>query len=80
MLARPIRRAAGLTAHQDAAAIYRDTGDRHREAGALNNLSVGLRQAGRFGEAIPRVWLAIPRYRPSTACDGVRTPWPRLLR
>ena len=37
---------------QDAAAIYRETGDRHGEGGALNNLGIALRQAGRFEEAI----------------------------
>jgi hypothetical protein len=30
------------TAHQDATAIYRDTADRQREAGALNNLGLAL--------------------------------------
>jgi Tetratricopeptide repeat len=29
-----------ITAHQDAAAIYRETGDRHREGTALNNLEL----------------------------------------
>ena len=29
-----------ITAHQDAAAIYRETGDRHGEGMALNNLGV----------------------------------------
>ena len=32
--------------------IYRETGDRHGESGALNNLGSALRQAGRFEEAI----------------------------
>ena len=27
-----------ITAHQDALAIFRETGDRHREGQALNNL------------------------------------------
>jgi len=27
-----------ITAHQDAAAIYRETGDRHREGITVNNL------------------------------------------
>jgi tetratricopeptide (TPR) repeat protein len=41
-----------ITAHQDAAAISRETGDRHREGDALNNLGVALREAGRLEEAI----------------------------
>ena len=30
-----------ITAHQDAAAIFRETGDRHSEGAALNNLGAG---------------------------------------
>ena len=30
-----------ITAHQDAAAIFRETGDRHREGAALGNLERG---------------------------------------
>ena len=41
-----------ITAHQDAAAIFRETGDRHGEGMALDNLGVALREAGRFEEAI----------------------------
>jgi tetratricopeptide (TPR) repeat protein len=41
-----------ITAHQDAAAIYRDTSDRHREGTALTNLGNALQQVRRFGEAI----------------------------
>ena len=41
-----------ITAHQDAAAIYRETGDRHREGMALTNLGLALREVGRFEEAI----------------------------
>ena len=41
-----------ITAHQDAAAIYRDTGDRHGEGTARNNLGLALRQVRRFDEAI----------------------------
>jgi Flp pilus assembly protein TadD len=40
-----------ITAHQDAAAIYRETGDRHGEGAALHSLGVALRKAGRFEEA-----------------------------
>jgi hypothetical protein len=36
----------------DAATIYRDTGDRHREGMALSNLGTTLQQAGRLDEAI----------------------------
>jgi tetratricopeptide (TPR) repeat protein len=41
-----------ITAHQDAAAIYRETGDRHREGNALNWLGLALRETGRSEEAI----------------------------
>ena len=35
-----------IRAHQDAAAIFRETGDRHREGMALNNLGLALREGG----------------------------------
>jgi tetratricopeptide (TPR) repeat protein len=41
-----------ITAHQSAAAIYRETSDRHREGMALNNLGITLREVRRFEEAI----------------------------
>jgi hypothetical protein len=41
-----------ISAHQDAAAIFRQTGDRHGEGGPLNNLGLALREVGRFEEAI----------------------------
>ncbi len=41
-----------ITAHQDAAAIFRETGDRHSEGMALGNLGLALRQVRRFDEAI----------------------------
>jgi tetratricopeptide (TPR) repeat protein len=41
-----------ITAHQDAATIYRDTTDRHREGNALNNLGNALQKWRRFEEAI----------------------------
>jgi tetratricopeptide (TPR) repeat protein len=41
-----------ITAHQDAAAIFRETGDRHSEGSALNNLGAALREVRRFDEAI----------------------------
>ena len=41
-----------ITAYQDAAAIYRETGDRHGEGDALDNLGLALREAGRVEEAI----------------------------
>jgi tetratricopeptide (TPR) repeat protein len=40
-----------ITAHQDAAAIFREIGDRWREGMALTNLGVTLRAVGRFEEA-----------------------------
>jgi tetratricopeptide (TPR) repeat protein len=41
-----------ITAHTQAAAIYVEAGDRHREGGALNNLGGALLGVRRFGEAI----------------------------
>ena len=41
-----------ITACQDAAAIYRDTGDRHGEGMALTNLGNTLAEVRRFEEAI----------------------------
>ena len=41
-----------ITAHQDAAAIYRETGDRQGEGDALNNLGLALKGLHRFEEAI----------------------------
>ena len=41
-----------ITAHQDAAAIFRETGDRHGEGMALNNLGLALVEVRRFEEAI----------------------------
>ncbi len=40
-----------ITAHQELLAICRETGDRHREGGALN-LGIVLRHGGWFEEAI----------------------------
>jgi len=41
-----------ITAHQDAAQIYRETGDRHGEGSAFNNLGNALQEVRRFEEAI----------------------------
>ena len=41
-----------ITAHQDAAAIFRETGDRHGEGMALNNLGARAAEVRRFEEAI----------------------------
>jgi len=41
-----------ITAHQDAAAIFRETGDRHGEGLALTNLGAALTEVRRFEEAI----------------------------
>ncbi len=41
-----------MTVYQDAAAIYRDTGDRRGEGAALNNLGNALQEVRRFDEAI----------------------------
>ena len=41
-----------ITAHQDAAAIFRETGDRHGEGMALDNLGNALQEVRRFEEAI----------------------------
>ena len=41
-----------ITACRDAAAICRETGDRHGEGMALNNLGLALAEVRRFDEAI----------------------------
>jgi tetratricopeptide (TPR) repeat protein len=41
-----------ISAHQDAAAIFLQTGDRHSEGRVLNNLGTALRAVRRFEEAI----------------------------
>jgi tetratricopeptide (TPR) repeat protein len=41
-----------ISAHRSAAALYRETGDRHREGGVLNNLGIALRMVRQFEEAI----------------------------
>ncbi|MGW4798527.1 tetratricopeptide repeat protein, partial [Nonomuraea sp. NPDC004297] len=41
-----------IDAHTQAAAIYQETGDRHREGAALNNLGAALQEVRRFEEAI----------------------------
>ena len=41
-----------IAAHQDAAAIFRETGNRQGEGRALTNLGITLRQVRRFEEAI----------------------------
>ncbi len=52
-----------ITAHQEAAAIYRETGDRHGEGDALNNLGAALQEVRRFGEAITALQEAAAIYR-----------------
>jgi hypothetical protein len=41
-----VRFEEAVTAHQDAAAIFRQTGDRHAEGKALSNVRVALQKAG----------------------------------
>ena len=41
-----------VTACQDAAALFRETRDRHGEGNALNNLGLALREVRRFEEAV----------------------------
>jgi tetratricopeptide (TPR) repeat protein len=52
-----------IIAHQDAAAIYRDTGDRHREGLVLEGLGLVLDEAGRSREAMTAYQDAIAIYR-----------------
>jgi Tetratricopeptide repeat len=42
-----------ITACQDAAAAYRETGDRHGEGRALNNLGIALREVRRSEQPSP---------------------------
>ena len=46
------RFAEAITAHQDAAAIYRETGDQHGEGRALMNLGNALQEVRQFEEAV----------------------------
>ena len=41
-----------LAAHQDAAAIFWETGDQHGEGRALDNLGNALREVRRFDEGV----------------------------
>jgi tetratricopeptide (TPR) repeat protein len=52
-----------ITAHQDAAAIFRETGDRHGEGLALEGLGLALDEAGRSREAMTAYQDAIAIYR-----------------
>lgn len=52
-----------VTAHQDAVAIFRQTGDRHREAGALTKFGDALQEVRRYGDAIIACQEAITLYR-----------------
>jgi spore cortex formation protein SpoVR/YcgB (stage V sporulation) len=73
-----------ITAHQDAVAIYRETGDRHSEGIALNNLGLALREVRRVEEAsvtpsdkwrfpdisgVSRIYLACPEITWMAPCD-----------
>jgi tetratricopeptide (TPR) repeat protein len=71
-----------IAAHQDAAAIYRETADRHGEADALNYLGLALREAGRDGEAIAAHQDAAAIYRETAdrhgeadALNNVKAVW-----
>jgi tetratricopeptide (TPR) repeat protein len=52
-----------ISAHQDAIAIYRETGDRYGEGTALNRLGGALREVRRFEESINAHQDAIAIYR-----------------
>ena len=52
-----------ITAYQDAAAIFRETGDRHGEGMALTNLGAALVEVRRFEEAITAYQDAAAIYR-----------------
>ncbi|MDQ1041969.1 tetratricopeptide repeat protein [Streptomyces sp. V4I2] len=52
-----------ITVTTTSRAIYRDLGDRHGEAMALNNLGLALRKMRRFGEAIDAHTQALAIYR-----------------
>lgn len=44
-----------ITAHQQAAALFTEVGDRHGEAMTLDNLDLSLEQSGRAGR-VKSVW------------------------
>jgi hypothetical protein len=58
-----------ITAHQDAAAIRRATGDRHRESTALNNLEADQRCTAELTPRVPTAarFLPAPCRRPVPA-------------
>ena len=72
-----------ITAHQQAAALSTELGDRHGEAAALSNLDNALKQSGQAGR-MKSVWRVLTRkgrqvYRKrSLAIDVLVTPPPRL--
>jgi tetratricopeptide (TPR) repeat protein len=59
-----------ITAQQDAVAIYRVAGDRHREGMTLNNLGPALQGAGRFEEFITALKDAAAIYRETVDRHG----------
>jgi Tetratricopeptide repeat len=54
-----------ITAHQDAVAIFRETGDRHGEGLALTGLGLAVCQVRRFEEAISALQEAAAIFRES---------------
>ena len=52
-----------ITAHHAAAAIYRETGDRHGEGLALEGLGLALQEVRRFAEAATAYQDALAIYR-----------------
>jgi hypothetical protein len=56
-----------VTAHQDAAVIYRETGDRHREGRTLGNLAVALRKKRQIRKALAAEYAAAVIRRDSSA-------------
>ena len=63
-----------ITAHQRAAALFAELGDRHDEAVTLGNLGLGLGQARRFDEAITAHQQARCPLRRDSA-TGTAKPW-----
>jgi tetratricopeptide (TPR) repeat protein len=66
-----------ITAHQTAAAIYRETGDRHREGTALNNLGSALRDSDRLDEAKEAGRKAVAAFQETgdTHTEGIAADW-----
>jgi tetratricopeptide (TPR) repeat protein len=59
-----------ITAHQDAAAIFRQTSDRHSEGMALEGLGTALQETGQYDEAMTAYQGALAIYQEADILSG----------